>query len=66
MKSATGKAEGPSCPDVAPLDEHLYPPHIATGDDGVIFPVMPVQNVVGGFGFAGCLSFRDWPVMVGR
>lgn len=60
-EDAIEKAVKPLILDVAALDEHLYA-YITTGNDGGIFPVMPVQNVEGGFGFVGSMRFRKRPV----
>ena len=63
-ESAVEKAVKPLILDVVALDEHLYS-YITTGNDGE-FPVMPVQNVEGGFGYVGSLRFRSRPVTVVR
>lgn len=64
-ESAVEKAVKPLILDVVAVDEHLYS-YITTGNDGEIFPVMPIQNVEGGFGYVGSLRFRSRPVTVVR
>jgi len=60
-ESAVEKAVKPLILDVVAMDEHLYS-YITSGNDGNVFPAMPVQNVEGGFGYVGSLRFRARPV----
>ena len=55
----------PTTLDVMAVDEHLHA-FLTTGNRGIIFSVLPIQNVVGGYGVVGSMRFRERRVEVRR